>query len=106
MTYGRPPYNDPNFTPFGYNAGLASVKKPLKLSAFGGKISPAQASALMDFDFLWCVQTGYDQHLGPNEDTASGKPSLALSHGNTRQHMYFDWHVETKKSTAVTNVFN
>jgi hypothetical protein len=104
MTYGRPPYNDPNFVPFGYNAGLPSVKKPLKLSAFGGKISPVQASALMDFDYLWCQQLGYAP--GPQEDSASGQPSLALNHDKTRQHLYFDWHVETKRSAAVTNSFN
>jgi hypothetical protein len=104
MTYARPPYNDPNFVPFGYNAGLPSVKKPLKLSSFGGKISPSQASALMDFDYLWCRQLGYDP--GPNEDTAAGAPSLLLSHDKNRQHMYFDWHVETKRPAAVTNSFN
>jgi prepilin-type N-terminal cleavage/methylation domain-containing protein len=103
MTFGRPPYNNPNFTPFGFGAGLSGEKKPLRLSSLGGFISPAQASALMDFDYRWCQQLGYVP--GPQEDSASGQPSTQLSHESTRQHLYFDWHVETKKFTAVTNIF-
>jgi hypothetical protein len=103
MSFNVAPYNSAEFAPFGNNAGLGNERKSMKLSSIGGYISPSKASALMDFDWLWCEQLKYPP--GPNEDTASGKPSLESSHKNSRQHLYFDSHAAAKKLTAVTNLF-
>jgi len=100
------PYANANFAPFGNNQGLPSERQPMKLSSIGAYISPSQASALMDFDYLWIWQVGYaNAQYSGNEYDVSGAPNRTeTSHGNTRQHLYFDMHVATQKSTAVTNL--
>jgi hypothetical protein len=91
------PFNNPNFTPFGWGNQPGSE---MKLSSLNARVSPSRGPALMDFDLQWCKALGYQP--GPNEDDAAGNGTL--SHGNTRQHLYFDWHVETRPAGAVTNL--
>jgi prepilin-type N-terminal cleavage/methylation domain-containing protein len=91
------PFNAAAFTPLGYAAGGS---KPMKLTSlsFGGSVTTLPA--LMDFDLKWCQAVGYAP--GPQEDTAAGMGKL--SHDNTRNHLFYDWHVGTKRSGAVTNL--
>ena len=71
-----------------------------KLTAVNGKGGVSRLPALMDFDREWCRQLGYSP--GQVEDEAAGPGPL--SHDTTRQHLYFDWHVETKQKEAVTDL--
>jgi len=95
------PFNDPSFTPFGWAAESSGANPPMRLTAVVARVPSAQASALMDYDGTWCDQLQYTPQL--NEDAFA--PNKAASHENTRQHLYFDSHVSTRRLAAVTNLF-
>jgi hypothetical protein len=80
--------------PFSKNATTGKTAKMAVLDGFGG---PSKLPALMDFDKDWANQLGYTP--GPVELEAAG--SVKLAHGNTRQHLYFDGHAQTKRQDAV-----
>jgi len=79
--------------PFSADKVTQQTPRMAMLSGFGG---PSKVPALMDFDKDWANQLAYNP--GPVEADACG--SVKLSHGNTRQHLYFDGHVLTKKQDA------
>lgn len=73
--------------PFGYPQEQGVAHQPLKLGDIGQYGPPAEAYALTDVDRKNAFESG-----NPWWSQLPGKPS----HGNVRNELYFDWHVDVK----------
>jgi prepilin-type N-terminal cleavage/methylation domain-containing protein len=99
------PFNDNKFTPFGWQGNSATPTRPLRLTAIAARGAVSSLPAVMDYDQTWINQVGYNVSAGDSDFDATGAPgSKAVSHDNRRQHLFFDWHVESKSLLAVTNL--
>lgn len=74
--------------PFGYPAEDGIEHAPLKLGDIGQYLPPAEAYALTDVDKLNAFEA-----RNPWWSQLPSKPS----HGNVRNELYFDWHVDVKR---------
>lgn len=80
-----------NFLPFGYppDPSLASQQSPHKIADIQSQASPSAIWALVDVDQLGAS-------LQPANELKELPPQPV--HDSTRNHLYFDYHVEKKKA--------
>jgi prepilin-type N-terminal cleavage/methylation domain-containing protein len=99
------PFSDKTFTPFGWQGASGTPTPTMRLTAIAARGSVSSLPAVMDYDQTWINQVGYNVSAGDSDFDATGSQgSQAVSHGNRRQHLFFDWHVEGKSLGAVTNL--
>lgn len=99
------PFNDNTLTPFGWQGAGASPLSPMRLTALAARGSVSSLPAVMDYDQTWINQVGYNVPAGDSDFDATGPSgSKSISHDSRRQHLFFDFHVESKPIGAVTNL--
>jgi len=90
-TSGGPKYCGLQTHPFGYQSwGSTPGQIPLKLTA-------VQSSTGRGIADIWAIVDS-DAQGNPNSGNALGGNVAPIpAHGGTRNHLWFDWHVESKK---------
>jgi prepilin-type N-terminal cleavage/methylation domain-containing protein/prepilin-type processing-associated H-X9-DG protein len=80
-------------TPLGLPFGKQNVSTCLKLTAIAGVAHPSQAWAAGDIDWQ---SVSDPTSFGSSQNYIAEQPV----HGNVRNFLFFDWHVESKKVTT------
>jgi prepilin-type N-terminal cleavage/methylation domain-containing protein/prepilin-type processing-associated H-X9-DG protein len=84
------PYSGNRIAPFGYPAHAGEpALTPMKITAFGAQIPPAQVFAVSDMDQSL-------PSLNPSIGWWGDLPNKPV-HGTVRNQLFFDWHVQSVK---------